>query len=244
MSSESPSSETPSSWPVLSTLERRVLGVMVEKAKTTPDTYPLSLNALATGCNQKSNRDPVMHIEETHADEVLSALQETGLAVKITGGRVVRWRHQLYDRWQVNKVELAILAELLLRGAQTEGELRIHASRMEPIDDLEQLRAALRPLAERKLVVMLGPEGRRGTLIAHGFYDPRELDALKAEGRAAEGAPLSAPAAPRTEAMDALRAELAQARTFIAELQTRFLQMEKTIEELRRQIPGHSPASP
>src|SRR3954447_21569309 len=100
-------------WPVLDVQERRVLGVMVEKAKTTPDTYPLSVNALVTGCNQKSNRDPLMNVDEPDLDETLSGLQAKGLVVKITGGRVVRWRHQLYDRWSVNKVELAVLAELL-----------------------------------------------------------------------------------------------------------------------------------
>src|SRR5439155_1319180 len=100
---------------------------------------------------------------------------------RIQGGRVERWRHNLYDVWSVNKVELAILTELLLRGPQTEGELRQRASRMEPIDDLEALRSALKPLAERKLVLFLGPEGRRGTLISHGFHAPKEIDLLKSQ---------------------------------------------------------------
>src|SRR5450432_1916678 len=153
MSSEIADVETPESWPVLSVLERRILGVMVEKAKTTPDTYPLSVNSVVTGCNQKSNRDPIINVDEIDAEETLSGMQAKGLVIKITGGRVVRWRHHLYEKWHVNKVELALLAELLLRGAQTEGELRGRASRMEPLDDLEQLRQALRPLAERKLVL-------------------------------------------------------------------------------------------
>ena len=116
MSSDTPqAAQTPESWPILSPIERRILGVMVEKAKTTPDAYPMSVNSLVTGCNQKSNRDPVMNVDEPDVDETLSALQAKGLVIKITGGRVVRWRHQLYDRWGVNKVELALLAELLLR---------------------------------------------------------------------------------------------------------------------------------
>src|SRR3954466_8419385 len=106
-------------WPALSGVERRILGVMVEKAKTTPDAYPMSVNALVTGCNQKSNRDPVMNVDEQDVDDALTRLREKGLVIKITGGRVDRGRHQLYDKWTVNKVELALLAELLLRGAQT-----------------------------------------------------------------------------------------------------------------------------
>jgi uncharacterized protein len=242
MSSEAPAAvpETPESWPVLSALERRVLGVMVEKAKTTPDAYPMSVNALVTGCNQKSNRDPVLHVDEADVEETLNGLQAQGLVIKITGGRVVRWRHQLYDRWHVNKVELALLAELLLRGAQTEGELRSRASRMEPLDDLDQLRQALRPLAERKLVVFLGPEGRRGTLIGHGFYTPAELDVLRTmQGRAEEVAPAAAHAVAVAAApaqLAALQAELQQARGDIADLQTRLRQAEEAMQDLRRQF--------
>src|SRR5947209_6373261 len=114
-------------WPVLDLPERRVLGVLVEKQKTskTADTYPLSLNALVTGCNQKSNRDPILNLSDDDAEEALARCQRKNLAIKITGmGRVIRWRHALYEAWHVDKVELALLAELLLRGPQTEGELR------------------------------------------------------------------------------------------------------------------------
>src|SRR5713101_3282628 len=151
MSPESPApvAETPAPWPVLSALERRLLGVLVEKAKTTPDIYPLSLNSLVTGCNQKSNRDPVMNLSDVQVEDALAGAQKKGLVVKITGGRVERWRHVLYEAWRVEKVELAALAELLLRGPQTEGELRARASRMEPIADLDALRAVLKLLAER-----------------------------------------------------------------------------------------------
>src|SRR5206468_3529683 len=88
----------PPTWPVLSLYERRVLGVLVEKAKTTPDAYPLSLNALVTGCNQKSNREPVMSLTDDDAEEALTSLQKQGLAMKLTGSsRVPRWRHLLYE---------------------------------------------------------------------------------------------------------------------------------------------------
>src|ERR1043166_2320533 len=157
----SPVVPTSGPWPSLTPNERRVLGVLVEKAKTTPDAYPLSGNALVTGSNQKSNREPLLNLNDLDVEEALHAAQQKGLVMKVIGGRVERWRHLLYEKWQVDKVEIAVLGELLLRGPQTEGELRGRASRMEPIDDLDTLRARLKPLAQRGLVVYLSPEGRR-----------------------------------------------------------------------------------
>src|SRR5262249_28725125 len=127
----------PVSWQPLGERERRVLGVLVEKAKTTPDAYPLSVNALVTGCNQKSNREPVMNIEDDDVEECLYALEKKAMVSRVQGGRVERWRHELYTAWKVDKIEIAILAELLLRGPQTEGELRGRVSRMEPVEDLD-----------------------------------------------------------------------------------------------------------
>src|SRR6516164_4852425 len=88
-------------WPVLDMYERRILGVLVEKAKTTPDVYPLSINALISGCNQKSNRDPILELSDVELEDALVSAQRKGLAIKITGGRVVRWRHALYEAWHV-----------------------------------------------------------------------------------------------------------------------------------------------
>jgi uncharacterized protein len=224
MSPETPAQPAASpNWPILAIYERRVLGVMVEKAKTTPETYPLTLNALVTGCNQKSNRDPVLHMTDIDVEDALASCQKKGLAIKITGGRAERWRHGLYDAWHVTNLELAILAELLLRGAQTEGELRGRASRMEPIADLEALRAALRPMAERKLVVFLGEEGRRGTLITHGFLDPQDIERLRTTQRTAanDDAPATATEPPSSSTRDdiaSLRAELTQLQATVAQL--------------------------
>ncbi len=206
-----PDETTQPSWPVLNVMERRVLGVLVEKAKTTPDVYPLSLNSVVTGSNQKSNRDPVISINDEQAEETLVGLQKQGLVTRITGGRVERWRHNLYEVWSVGKVELAILTELLLRGPQTEGELRGRASRMEPIDDLDALRQVLRPMAERRLVVFLGEEGRRGTQITHGFHALEELERVRSQPRSEEtAAVVTAPASDRFTALEASVAELRQ----------------------------------
>src|SRR4051812_46153213 len=151
------------SWQPLSPAERRILGVLVEKQKTskTADSYPLTLNALVTGCNQKSNRDPVLDLNEIEVEEGLTALQNKGLVERMTGGRAERFRHRLYDVWTRNGPELAVLAELLLRGPQTRGDLRGRAGRMDAIDTLDALDAILKPLAERRLVVYLTDPDRR-----------------------------------------------------------------------------------
>src|SRR5258708_6300928 len=162
-------------WPILSALERRLLGVLVEKQKATPDVYPMSLNALVTGCNQKSNRDPMMSVTDHEVEEAMEGLQRQALATRVESGRVDKWRHLLYEQWGIGKAEIAVLAELLLRGPQTEGELRSRVSRMEPVDSIEALRAVCQPLAHRGLIVYLTPEGRRGTSLTHGFHDPQEL---------------------------------------------------------------------
>jgi uncharacterized protein YceH (UPF0502 family) len=241
------SSPTPVSaagpWPVLDLHERRVLGVLVEKAKTTPDVYPLSVNALVSGCNQKSNREPVLNLSDLDVEDTLARCQKKGLAMKITGGRVIRWRHLLYETWHVDKADLAVLAELLLRGPQTEGELRTRASRMEPLDDLDTLRAVLKPLAERKLVVYLTAEERRGAVVTHGFHDPRELEQLRkrhaAEAVAAPSLAVAvAPAAPTAPPppMAELEEGLAQARQEISSLKELVSRLQDELAQVRGEV--------
>jgi uncharacterized protein YceH (UPF0502 family) len=240
MSSEPTSTtQTPTSWPVLTIAERRVLGVMVEKAKTTPDVYPMSLNSLLTGSNQKSNRDPLMNLSEEDLDTALQSLQAKGYVTRIQGGRVERWRHNLYDQWSVNKVELAILAELLLRGPQTEGELRQRASRMEPIDDLHELRSALKPLAERRLVHFIGTEGRRGTMITHGFHAAKEFDLLKSQARVEESeaaAPVLSSSWASADKVARFENDLRQAQQEIAALRAQMQQVQETLQYTKQQL--------
>ncbi|MBI3821181.1 MAG: DUF480 domain-containing protein [Planctomycetes bacterium] len=229
----------PIAWPALTTAERRILGVMVEKAKTTPDAYPMSINALVTGSNQKSNRDPLLNLSDEDVEHTLAGLQPKGLVTRIQGGRVERWRHNLYDLWNVNKVELAILGELLLRGPQTEGELRQRASRMEPIDDLDALRAALKPLAERKLVVFMGEEGRRGTLITHGFHAAKEIEMLKSRASMDEvsvAAPVVPSAWANADHVAKLETELQQAKSEIAALRAQMQQVQQTLQYTKEQL--------
>ena len=177
-------------WVPLNHRERRILGVLVEKAKTTPEYYPLTIAAIVTGSNQKSNRDPVTSFDADDVEEILQGLRKKGAVVMVEGsGRVVRWKHTLYDWLKVTKVELAVVAELLLRGVQTEGDLRARASRMEPLADLAALQAVLESLATKDLVVYLSPRGvRRGVVVTHNLYPPNELDREKARQAASPSA--------------------------------------------------------
>jgi uncharacterized protein YceH (UPF0502 family) len=230
---------TPLQWPVLSANERRVLGVLAEKQKTTPDSYPLSLNALITGCNQKSNRDPILNLSDIEVEDALTGAQKKGLAIKLTGsGRVEKWRHNLYEAWKADKVEMAVLIELLLRGPQTEGELRSRVSRMEPVDDLDALRNVLRPLKERRLIVYLTPEGRRGTMLTHGFHAADELERVRAAQPAeAFSPPPAAPPPPAAdEAVTALKTGLTEARAEIAALRTTVAQLTEQVRQIKEAL--------
>jgi len=205
----------------LSILERRVLGVLVEKNKTTktPDTYPMTLNSVVVGCNQKSNRDPVLELDEDDVEETLNELMKKGLTIKQQGGRADRWRHLLYDAWNPSKVELAILAELLLRGPQSEGDLRGRASRMDEIADLDTLRALLKGLCERILTVYLSPPGR-GAMVTHGFHTPEELASHRG------GQPPVSVEAVASRAPSGLEAKLNDALAEIAKLKERVAALE------------------
>ncbi|MCA9182543.1 MAG: DUF480 domain-containing protein [Planctomycetales bacterium] len=159
--------------------QRRILGVLMEKARTTPDVYPLSLNGLVSGCNQKSNRHPTMELTSEQVEDELEKMRAAGVVAEVQGGsRVAKYRHFGYDYMQVKGAEAAVMTELLLRGEQTVGELRTRASRFEPIADLPTLQRILDSLMERGLVVPLTPGGR-GQLITHNLYLPEELSRLK-----------------------------------------------------------------
>jgi uncharacterized protein len=135
----------------LTDIEARVLGALVEKEITTPEYYPLSLNALVNACNQKSNRAPEMHLDDDAVLQSLRALEQKELAGKGDNmdGRVKKYEHRLADAFNFTRPETAVLCELLLRGPQTPGELRSRAERMHHFDDLESVNSTLRHLIER-----------------------------------------------------------------------------------------------
>jgi uncharacterized protein YceH (UPF0502 family) len=137
---------------LLSDVETRVLGSLVEKELTTPEYYPLSLNALVNACNQKSNRDPVMSLDEDAVREALRALDKKGLAGAADNmvSRVSKFEHRLQEAYNFTRHEIAILSELLLRGPQTPGELRSRADRMHKFDDLGIVQSTLQRLMKRE----------------------------------------------------------------------------------------------
>ena len=263
MDTPPPISKTPPRWQPITAPDRRVLGVLVEKAKTTPDAYPMSINAITTGANQKNNRYPLMQLEVEDVQESLDRLRELGAIAEVQGGgRVPRFRHYMYEWLGVEKVELAVMAELLLRGAQTEGELRGRAARMEPIADLNALRSVLNSLKAKRLVIALTPEGR-GHVITHSLYQPRELEKVRAEhvasglSHADDAADEEVATAPSTtvrvpsstptsaakpqasfadDALGPLRSEIAALRRELEELRQEFQTTQSEFRELRNQL--------
>ena len=196
LTSAPPPAEPSSKWRPLPAIDRRVLGVLIEKGKTTPDQYPMSLNAVTSGCNQKSNRYPQMDLDPEDTLKSLDRLRHLGAVAEVQGsGRVPRYRHFAYEWLGVNKTELAVMAELLLRGSQTEGELRGRAARMEPIADVGALRPVIESLKSKRLVVSLTSIGR-GHVVTHNLYEPQEMEKQRAlhSGREDEPSPPSPPA--------------------------------------------------
>ncbi len=147
---------------ILNPVEVRVLGALLEKEITTPEYYPLTLNALQNACNQKSSREPVVNYDETTVAEALESLKEKRLAVRITGAghRVEKFGHRLGETLNLGRRELALLCVLMLRGAQTVGELRGRTERMHDFSDLEEVERCLETLAARAPEPLCAPAPR------------------------------------------------------------------------------------
>ncbi len=169
------------SLPTLSLLETRVLGVLVEKQHTVPDTYPLTLNALVAGCNQKTSRDPILTATEAEVQAVVDHLKALSLAVESSGGRVMRYAHNVGKVLNLPSQSVALLAALMLRGPQTTGELRINCERLHHFSDISAVEGFLTELAARDagaLVVELSRQpGTRETRWAHLLAGPPAPDA-------------------------------------------------------------------
>jgi len=175
----------------LSPLEARVIGCLIEKQITTPDQYPLSLNALVNACNQKSNRDPVMEVDEVTIQGTVDQLARKHFVVEKSGfgSRVPKFQHRFcnteYGTLKLTAQELAIVCELLVRGPQTPGELRTRASRMAAFSEVGQVEAALESLRTREdgpFVVRLPREpGRRDARYAHLFSGAVAVPAIEDE---------------------------------------------------------------
>ena len=225
-------------WQPLNPTQRRVLGVLMEKAKTTPEGYPMTLKGITTACNQKSNRDPQMDLEPEQVEVALEALREMKAVGEIHGdGRVPKYRHYAYDWFGVDKVEMAIMAELLLRGEQTIGELRGRAARMEPISGVDELMPILRAMIDRNLVVSLTPAGR-GQMVTHGLYKDRELDDLHRRFRGGVGSAVTHTEHGTTAVMQAVESPTppARSRAESDELRAEVAELREEVERLREEV--------
>ncbi len=197
--------------PLLSPLEARVLGCLLEKQLSTPDAYPLSLNALVNACNQSSNREPVMAVGEADAQAAAEALVDVGLG-ETWSGRALKYAHLAKQRWHLSEQEAAILAELLLRGPQTPGELRTNTKRMYAFPDLAEVEAGLASLmeAEPPLALRLPKApGAREARVAQLLGGPVE-----------SSVPVAAAGSPSRRSE--LEAEVAALRQEVAELRAEF----------------------
>jgi uncharacterized protein YceH (UPF0502 family) len=218
--------------------------VLIEKAKTTPAGYPMTVNAIVAGCNQKNNRDPLTAFDDVDVENALHELITLRAVSEIDWlGRAAKYKHHAYEWLGVSKVELAVLAELLLRGAQALGDLRGRAARMEPIADIAALRPIVEGLLERGLMIELTPPGR-GQIVSHNLYPAGELAELRKgptgpEHRVAspEGEDSTpAPALAATAATGPAVAGLAELSAELAELRAEVARLREIIRELDRRI--------
>jgi hypothetical protein len=212
----------------LDEVEKRVLGSLMEKDMTTPEYYPLTLNALLAACNQKSNREPVMEVDEAAVRSALRTLHEKGLAGQASAeGRVARFEHRMGEALNLGRRESALICTFLLRGAQTPGELRGRSERMHRLEDLDEVQLVLQKLIEHDppLVRMLprqpGTKEARYVDLFSSWEDSDSTQIIDGSG----GAP-----APRGDRIARLEAEIAQLRVELEALRQEFANFRSQFE--------------
>ena len=218
------SSMDASAEPVLHDHEVRVLGALIEKEITTPEYYPLSLNALTNACNQKSNRHPVMALSDAEVQEALDSLSRKNLAGPSSGAesRVAKYAHRFQEVFNFDRRQTALLCELMLRGPQTLGELRSHAERMYRFGDLETLELTLQKLIDREPPLVKKLPRLPGT------KEPRYAQLFAGENTEWSSAP--APIAPPEDRVTKLEGEVADLREKLANLQQQFADFKRQFE--------------
>jgi len=210
---------------VLSLLETRVLGVLAEKERTVPDTYPLTLNALIAGCNQKTSRDPVINATETEVQAAVDSLKAMNLVIESSGGRVARYTHNIERVLQVPKQAAALLAVLMLRGAQTAGELRINCERLHNFADISSVEAFLRELAERAAGALVAELPRQA-----GSRENRWVHLLSGPPAAHELAPRAS--MPAVEEGGVAASEIAAVKANVARLQAEVSELKALVAKV------------
>ena len=213
--------------PPLSLLETRVLGVLIEKERTVPDTYPLTLNALAAGCNQKTSRDPVIHASDEEVQATIDRLKSLTLVVESSGGRVMRYAHNAGRVLHLPPQSVALLAVLFLRGTQTPGELRINSERLHKFGDILSVEAFLHELAERK----------EGALVRELPRQPGARENRWTHLLSGEPAPEPAAAPSSGAADDAVSvSEIGVLKAQVAELQSQVTALAAALAQLRKEL--------
>ena len=213
--------------PLLSLLEARVLGVLVEKKHTVPDTYPLTLNALTAGCNQKTSRDPVLNATDAEVQVAVDRLKALALAVESSGGRVMRYAHNAERALGVPSQAVALLATFMLRGTQTVGELRINSERLHRFADVSAVDGFLRELAARADAPMVAELPR-----APGEREYRWMHLL-----CGNAPPASAIAAAPGATDDVVSlGELAALRQSVSQLRSDLERLEANVASLRKEL--------
>jgi uncharacterized protein YceH (UPF0502 family) len=219
----------------LGPIERRVLGVLLEKSLAQPSYYPMTLNALIAGCNQTSARDPVMNLDEDTVWNALEALRQRGLVSKVMAGmsgRVDRFKHEVKAVFGWEKPARAVMAELLLRGPQTLGELRSRGARMFPFDNAEAVTAVVEALSQSdspSVAPLPRSPGRSATRYTHLLYPDDERPA------ATEGAAVVTAAAQPRDAAPA-SGETALLRRQLAEVQAEIADLRQALADLRQRL--------
>ena len=208
----------------LTSVEARVLGSLIEKDITTPDYYPLSLNALVNACNQKNNREPVMNLDENAVRDALAGLQEQRLAGPARGAdsRVAKYEHRLQEVFNFTRGETALLCVLLLRGPQTPGELRGRTERMFRFEHLDDVEATLRRLMDRDPPLVKVLQRQPGT------KEARYTHLLSGEPEESRSAPVGVlPSSTDGDRVGRLEAEIAELRRELRELRQEFGEFKK-----------------
>jgi hypothetical protein len=214
----------------LTEIETRVLGSLIEKDITTPDYYPLSLNALVNACNQKNNRDPVMTLDEAAVRDALATLQEKRMAGPVSGAdsRVTKFEHRLQEVFNFDRREIAIVCVLLLRGPQTPGELRSRTDRMYRFEALDDIVSTLDRLAQREpplARVLPRQPGTKESRYTHLFSgEPPEADVARAPS------PANAASGPASDRLKTLEEEVARLRQDLSEVQQQLAAFRKQFE--------------
>jgi uncharacterized protein YceH (UPF0502 family) len=216
---------------ILNDVETRVLGSLVEKDVTTPDYYPLSLNALINACNQKNNRDPVMNLDEEAVRQALNTLQEKRFAgpTSSADSRVTKYEHRMQEAFNFTRGETAVLCVLLLRGSQTPGELRSRTERMHRFEDLTEVQSTLQRLMQRDPPLARVLPRQPGTKEAR-YKHLLAGDVEEAEDVARAPTPASAASTSDAGRMNRLENEVADIRKEVADLREQFASFRKQFE--------------